>query len=277
MNNKFCAFILLHGRPNNVKTYDTLTRCGYTGDVYIIIDNEDKTADKYYENFGDKIIMFDKKEMSKTFDEADNFGDRKTIVYARNACFGIAKNLDVDNFIQLDDDYYWFGHRAIGGAKTTRSLDKIFSLLVDFVNNTPISTVCFSQGGDHIGGFAENKKVKRKAMNSFVCSVKKPFKFIGRINEDVNTYVRLGGLGCIFLTINNIQLDQKDTQSNTGGMTDIYIAGGTYIKSFYSVIINPSCVKVKTITAKFTRMHHSIKWGNAVPCIIDEKHKKEAG
>jgi len=270
----FCAFILTHGRPDNVITYDTLLRHGYTGPVYIVIDNEDKTADRYRKRFGDKVVVFDKLAVSKTFDEADNFNDRRAIVYARNSCFNIAKELGYKNFIQLDDDYYWFGHRTKDGAKSTRLLDKIFPILCDFVNNTQITTVCFSQGGDHIGGFDENKKIRRKAMNSFICSTKKPFEFVGRINEDVNTYVRLGGLGNIFLTINNIQLDQKDTQKNKGGMTDFYLLGGTYIKSFYSVIINPSCVKVKTMTSKYNRLHHSIKWENAVPEIIDQKYKK---
>jgi len=276
MKNKFVAFILSHGRPDNVITFDKLKQHGYTGRIIIVIDNEDKTYKKYYDNFGKQnVIMFDKKEIAKKFDEVDNFDNRKTIVYARNACFKIAADLGIDNFIQLDDDYYWFGHRTKQGAKTTRSLDSIFSHLVDFVNDTKITTVCFSQGGDHIGGYDDNKKIKRKAMNSFVCSTKKPFNFIGRINEDVNTYTRLGGLGKIFFTINNIQLDQKDTQTNKGGMTDVYLIGGTYIKSFYSVIVNPSCVKVKTITGKHTRMHHHINWNNAVPCIIDEKYKKK--
>jgi hypothetical protein len=275
MKNNFTAFILSHGRPDNVITFEKLKSHGYTGRIIIVIDNEDKTAEKYYKNFGkENVVMFDKKEMSNKFDQVDNFDNRKTIVYARNACFYIAKDLGIDNFIQLDDDYYWFGHRTKDGAKTTRSLDSIFSYLVDFVNETQVTTVCFSQGGDHIGGFDDSKKIRRKAMNSFVCSSKKPFSFIGRINEDVNTYTKLGSLGNIFFTINNIQLDQKDTQANNGGMTDVYLIGGTYIKSFYSVIVNPSCVKVKTITAKHTRMHHHINWNNAVPCIIDEKYKK---
>ena len=111
-------------------------------------------------------------------------------------------------------------------------------------------------------------------MNSFVCDVDRFFQFKGRINEDVNTYVHLGGLGYIFFTIMNIQLDQYDSQSKKGGMTDIYIDGGTYIKSFYSVIINPSCVKIKMMGVNRKRLHHSIDWDNAVPCIINEKYRK---
>ena len=36
----FAVFILTHGRADNVKTYKTLKRFGYTGKIYIIIDNE---------------------------------------------------------------------------------------------------------------------------------------------------------------------------------------------------------------------------------------------
>jgi len=275
MRKDFCAFILSHARPNNVKTYNTLKNCGYTGDIKIIIDNEDETQNQYFNNFGvSNVIIFDKKEISKTFDECDNFDNRKTIVYARNFCNDIASKLGYKYYIQLDDDYYWFGYRTPNGAKTTRKLDNILNIFIEYLEKTKITSIAFSQGGDHIGGYDENKKISRKAMNSFICSTDRPFKFIGRINEDVNTYVYLGGLGYLFFTIMNFQLDQKDTQSNKGGMTSTYLDGGTYVKSFYSVIINPSCVKVKSIGLQNKRLHHSISWENAVPMIIDEKYKK---
>jgi len=274
MQNDFCAFILSHGRPHNVTTYDKLRQHGYSGPIYIIIDNEDKSASGYYDKYGDEVIMFDKLAVSKTFDQADNFKDRKTIVYARNFCFEIAKTLGHKHFIQLDDDYYWFGLRSINGAVSTRNLDNIFSCLVEFLKETNVTTIAFSQGGDHIGGYDESKFVSRKAMNSFICSTNNSFKFIGRINEDVNTYVKLGSLGKMFFTIRNIQLDQKDTQSNTGGMSDVYFNSGTYIKSFYTILFSPSCVKIRLMGIHNRRLHHSISWKNAVPVIIREGHKK---
>lgn len=274
MRNDFCAFILTHGRPDNVRTYKTILKHGYTGKIYIIIDNEDKTADKYYENFGDKVIMFDKLAISKTFDEADNFDNRKTIIYARNACFKIAEDLGIKYFIQLDDDYNSFMYRTVNGSKQIKNLDNIFTYMLDFLINTNITTVAFSQGGDHIGGYKDDIKIKRKAMNSFICSTERKFNFIGRINEDVNAYVYLGGLGYIFFTIMNIMLCQQQTQNNKGGMTDIYLLSGTYVKSFYSILFNPSCVKIRLMGSTGTRLHHSISWDNAVPVIIDHKYKK---
>jgi hypothetical protein len=107
----FVAFILTHGRPDRVHTYNTLKKLGYTGRIVIVIDNEDKTADEYRKRFGDQVYQFDKAGIATRMDEGDNFGDRRAIVYARNACFEIAEELGIDYFIQLDDDYTEFRYR----------------------------------------------------------------------------------------------------------------------------------------------------------------------
>ena len=56
-NKDFAVFILTHGRPDNVKTLSTLKKCGYTGNVYFIVDNEDKTIDTYIKNFGSEFVI----------------------------------------------------------------------------------------------------------------------------------------------------------------------------------------------------------------------------
>lgn len=276
MRSDFVAFILTHGRPNRVKTYELLRKCWYTGRIILVVDNEDECIDEYFEKYKNDVVVFNKPFIANTFDTCDNQDNRKTIVYARNACFSLAKELGYKYFIELDDDYYYFGHKEPNQSSCyIYNLDRMFEIFVEYLENSPITSVAFAQGGDHIGGFDGNIMCKRKAMNSFVCSVDKPFKFIGRINEDVNTYVRLGGLGYIFLTVMNVKLDQLDTQTNNGGMTDVYLDSGTYVKSFYSVMLNPSCVKVKAMSGgKCARLHHSINWNSAVPCIIRQEYKK---
>lgn len=42
-------------------------------------------------------------------------------------------------------------------------------------------------------------------------------------------------------------LHQMQTQKNAGGMTETYLESGTYLKSFYSVMYAPSCVKLNTM------------------------------
>lgn len=274
MENNFAVFILTHGRPNNVKTLKLIRARGYTGKVYFIVDNEDKTIKEYQNNFGiENVKIFDKKAMADKVDEGNNFDNRKVIIHARNYCFELANELGLKYFIQFDDDYYSLGYRYIEGERKINNLDKVFEIMIEFYKNIPAKTICFSQGGDHIGGFS-GIKLKRKAMNSFLCSTDRPFQFIGSINEDVNTYTTLGSRGDLFLTFTNINLSQGDTQSNSGGMTDEYALTGTYVKSFHSVMMHPSGVKISMMNSKNPRLHHSVKWNNTTPMIIREKHKK---
>lgn len=276
MRSDFCAFILSHGRANNVRTYNLLRKCGYTGDIRILIDNEDEDLEEYFKVYGDEVVVFNKRFHAYKTDFVDNFDKQNQVVNARNYIWDIAKELGYKYFIELDDDYYYFGMRMPNeSACYIYDLDRVFTLLVEYLSNTTVTSIAFAQGGDHIGGFDGSVLVKRKVMNSFVCCVDRPFDFIGRINEDTTMYVRYGQTGKIFLTIMGLQLDQIDTQKNKGGLTDIYLDLGTYIKSFYSVIVCPSCVKVKPMGVSSKRLHHSISWDNAVPCIINEKHKKK--
>tara|TARA_A100001515_G_C4567940_1_gene208778 strand:- start:128 stop:988 length:861 start_codon:yes stop_codon:yes gene_type:complete len=279
--NNYCVFILSNGRPDDVITYKTLKKCGYTGKVFIVVDDKDSKIDQYKKNF-ENVIVFNKNLISKKFDQFDNFKNKNTVVYARNACFEIAKKLGYKYFIQLDDDYRAFEYRKIKNNKlaveSVKSLDNVFAIMVRFISETPTTSIALAQGGDFIGGvnndFAVKGGLKRKAMNSFVCSTDKPFYFYGRINEDVNTYVLLGSRGYLFFTTHLASLVQKQTQKTRGGMSDVYLDNGTYLKSFYSVICSPSSVKIKALNANHKRVHHSIKWINAVPKIISEGYKK---
>jgi hypothetical protein len=273
MNKEFAVFILTHGRADNIITIKTLRSSGYTGDIYFIVDNEDKTIDKYYKNFSkEKVKVFDKKKYADNVDEGNNFDERRTITHARNASFDIAKELGLKYFIELDDDYTSFSYRYDRGLKI-KNLDKTFAIFLKFYKSTKVKSIAFSQGGDHIGGF-QGTKLKRKAMNSFICSTERPFKFVGAMNEDVNTYTTLGSRGDIFLTFTSVQLNQIETQSQEGGITDMYLLYGTYCKSFTTVMMMPSSVTIKEMGNKNRRLHHSIKWKNTVPVILNEEHKK---
>tara|TARA_R110000868_G_C10840167_1_gene760000 strand:+ start:423 stop:1274 length:852 start_codon:yes stop_codon:yes gene_type:complete len=277
----FVIFILTNGRPNNVHTARSLRNHGYTGKIILVIDDEDKTAEAYLDKFKD-VEVFSKKEIAQEFDEADNFDDRRSIVYARNACFKIAEKLGVKYFIQMDDDYTRFEYRVYTNERQKPSfienLDSVFSALLNFYKDSNFSTISMAQGGDFIGGknnrMAKRPTLFRKCMNSFICSTDRPFKFVGRINEDVNTYVNKQSIGLLMGTIPFVSLVQNQTQSNKGGMTELYLDSGTYIKSFYTVMFSPSSVYIKPMGDKHLRLHHHVKWDSAVPKLISEKHKK---
>ena len=281
-NKAFGAFILTHGRPDRVFTYETMREAGYTGPIWIVIDDEDKTAPEYRKRFGDQVLVFSKAEIAKRFDEADNFYDRRSIVYARNACFDLAEQVGCRDFIQLDDDYTGFFYRFDAdhfyGGWAVRSMDALCDAMTAYLDRIPALTIAFSQGGDHIGGGESHGlraiRAKRKAMNTFFCRTDRRFDFVGRINEDVNTYVGAGRRGDLLLTLMSVQVNQMQTQSNAGGMTELYLDSGTYIKTFYTVMMAPSCVKVSTMGRVNRRIHHRVRWRSAVPMILREEHRK---
>lgn len=284
MNKDFAIFILTHGRADNVITLDTLKKCGYTGKVFLVIDNEDKRADEYFERYGRKmVIQFDKKKYADECDECNNFDERRTITMARNASFDIAKQVGVKYFMQLDDDYTKFEYRFADKQNTkllvrrVGDLNTVIKLHLAFYKKTTFKSIAFAQGGDFIGGVdGDYLLAKRKCMNSFLCSTDRPFKFVGAMNEDVNTYTTLGSRGDLFLTVPLVSLTQKPTQQQAGGISDMYLKYGTYCKAFTTVMNMPSSVKVVMINTSNPRLHHKINWKNTVPKIISEELRKQS-
>lgn len=284
LRNDFCVFILTHGRADRVYTYKTLKKEGCSAPIYLVIDNEDDQEEEYKKRFGEEsVIVFDKLARSKKVDTPDLSEDRRTIVYARNECFDIARELGYRYFLELDDDYTDFQYRWASKnhkkllIKSATNLDDIFEMMLQFLDGSGALTVAFAQGGDMIGGVEAgnfHKGLLRKAMNTFFCDIEKPFQFLGRINEDVNTYTSLGSKGKLIFTYTGFMITQKTTQSNAGGMTETYLDMGTYLKSFYSVIYSPSCVKISEMGDAHKRIHHAVNWDKCVPQILNEKWKK---
>jgi hypothetical protein len=284
----FVAFILTHGRADNVKTVKSLERAGYTGKILFIVDNEDAQAEKYRQNFGaENVIVFDKKAIAKTFDMCDNFGKRNSITCARNICFEIAKERGITHFVELDDDYTEFSWNFDKEFKYKNhvwitDLDKVINIILDFLDFTPTLSIALSQGGDVIGGglgrmmntVGISRGAKRKAMNSFFCRTDRQVGFLGLMNEDVNTYVTKGTRGDLFFTVNLARLEQGETQKTDGGISELYRSFGTYVKSFYTVMQAPSCVKLRMLNTSSPRLHHRIIWDAVTPKILSPEYKK---
>ena len=226
MSNKrnFAVFILTHGRADNVITTKTLREQGYTGRIYYIVDNLDEQISLYQKNFGkENVIIFDKIYAMSITDTEDNFKDKRAVVYARNMCHKIAKDLNLTHFLELDDDYTMFDVRFEKDYKMKlekiKNLDRLFEKILDYLDNTQCKSIALAQGGDYIGGVNGllKKGLKRKVMNTFFCRTDRPFRFYGKINEDVNCYTLNGSRGELYLTLTELAIEQKQTQANMGG------------------------------------------------------------
>lgn len=80
MRKDFACIVISHGRPE-CSTVKVLRECGYTGKIYIVVDDEDKTLPEYVERYGNDVHVFHKEE---SFDTGDLGGSKACGVFARN-------------------------------------------------------------------------------------------------------------------------------------------------------------------------------------------------
>lgn len=211
----------------------------------------------------------------------DNFDFMNVVVYARNAVYDIAKEKGYKWFIVLDDDYraveFTIDGKYFNFLKSNATLDYVFLETFNFFEKTNLKIFSWAQGADL---FIVKHICKRKAMNVFFCSTERRVKFLGKINEDVNMFSRYNQLGDMMFTIPIVSIEQKQTQTHTG-MTEAYLAYGTYHKSFYSVIQCPSFIKVCVYPYSGSnchtqnRIHHIVDVRHGYPCLISSRYKKE--
>lgn len=282
----FCVFIMTYGRADNIKTYRTLMEyenTSFNQDFYLICSDDDSHLQDYKDKFGKRVLVFNKQAMIPYLDKGDNFDRYGVILYARNICFSFASKMGYRYFVELDDDYDILSQRIFYDneklmMKKITDYDKLFKVHLDFLKNTPCRTITMSQHGDYIGGVGNanaKRGHQRKVMNSFFCDVQEPFVFEGTINEDVNYYTSSGRVGVLNFNLFGFALNQESTQQSSGGMTEGYLDGGTYLKSFYSVLYTPSAVKIGYIGhGENKRLHHKVNSNYCYPKILDEKYTK---
>lgn len=188
--------------------------------------------------------------------------------------------MNIETFIEIDDDITGFEWRLTAYGESIyysikNNIDDILTVLIEFYEKCGrIDCLSIGQtGGDFTGGGVNKPLSKRKMMGFFICSTRRRFEFIGRINEDVNTYAAKARAGNLFIMQMMIVFHTITTQSQKGGLTEIYLEYGTYLKSFYSVMYCPSGVKVMLFCDgqqknEQGRYHHNINWNAVAPKIL---------
>lgn len=171
MSDDFAVFILTHGRADNVVTYNTIRKQGYTGPIYLICDNEDEQLEEYRVKYGTEAVkVFDKQKAYDNTDTMDNFNEHRAIIYGRNESFKIAKDLGLKHFLQLDDDYdrIEFRYPKYGKllTKEVRNMDLVIASMINFLDKSGALTVALCQNGDFVGGAQGDNCKKRTSAKS---------------------------------------------------------------------------------------------------------------
>ena len=278
---RFAVFILSHGRANDLKTAVMLEKYNYHGDWYVVIDDEDSQEPIYRQKFGRRVLQFNKKEIADRTDTGDMDTDRRVGVFARNKIQEFAHELGYKYHLQLDDDFTAISYRYQEGQRVRHmnctNLDKLFSVLCDYMDTAPVTWLSLSLSSYYLGGVKSKnweKKLIPKTMGSFLMRRDHPVWFRMRMNDDITTTILNWHRGNICFSVLDLQVQTPETQSAKGGMTDIYQDNGTYRKSFYSVLCCPSFVKVGKQGITNYRIHHEIEWNNCTPKILNQRWKK---
>lgn len=248
MNKNFAVFILSHSRASNIKTIKTLRNSGYTGRIFIVLDDEDVMKEDYIRIYGTKnVIVFSKEEWKKKTDTITNEKDYESPVYARNFISCFAKEKGYKYYMMLDDDITSFNIRYIKNGKLKscklKNADSYFFNITKFMEtNKHISYIGTGNAGSYIGG-AEGRFSKGIHIGDFsqslLCS--KQVEFKGIFNEDENMSMIESMVGNLCMVDLHVSHSSPKRKSNKGGLKKEYDSTNDYYINMFSVICCPSC------------------------------------
>lgn len=278
MRDDFAVIIISHGRPQ-CQTVSVLKECGYTGEYYIVVDDEDDTFNEYAAKHG--LLRLHPFHKSVCFDIMDNFkGPNSIATFARNECWNLARKKNLKYFLMLDDDLksLSFRYNLDGKLKGTKAsnLDVVFSQCCEYIQDSNISCLGFGLAMDYIGGIERFYNYsKRSVMNTFFCRSDKQFDFCGRYSEDFITPVHENKIGNLFLGFTGLQAQfevwEQGKEKQTGGCQGVYLDIGAYTLRFYAVIAHPDCIYIRE---SGEGLDNTTAYNNAYPKIISDRWRK---
>lgn len=276
---KFAVFILSHKRADRVETFATLKNAGYTGKIYVVVDNQDPMLEKYQERFGDDVLVFDKQIYIDKTDTLETDRKRSSAVYARNFIEDAAKKFNLDVFGMFDDDvlnlrYRWIECGKIRSMKVYQGLDDILNYYIEYMLRSNFQAISFGNVMTFVGGIdgLESRLSKeRLTFQIHIRNTKYPLEWKSIINNDSITELQSIKLGNIWLSIPWIVYDSPVMNTLSGGMKSVYDSLSSFSRAFYATIAEPSCCLPRFRKDKFNIGRNN---NSAYPMIISGRYKK---
>lgn len=279
MRSDFAVLILTHGRAHDQVTFHELEKRGYTGKVYLVIDDLDEQREEYERLYGDSVIVFDKREYAKRVDTMTTKDELRSVVFARNAAYDIAADLGLSYFAMFDDDFSSFTFRYVKGGKLVSApvtdFDALFKSMVAFLEVSGVTSLNIASGGALIGGVqgAYGKGMGWSISGACVVNATDRMRFIGILNEDVNATLLGANGGKAILEIYSVTKGTPQRGTNDGGLRELYDENRQYVREFYSMLVHPSGMKL--IVSKDSASLRKSK-AFLYPKIISGRWKKDA-
>lgn len=93
MRDDTVLFIITHQRAEKQLTLNYLKKAGYSGEIFLVVDNKDKDLEMYKKKYKDMLLIFDKEDYAKDVDAHINKFPMNGALFARNACIDFAKKM----------------------------------------------------------------------------------------------------------------------------------------------------------------------------------------
>lgn len=280
------VFIPSYHRPDNLKTVKYLEKIGYDMErVYVFIDDEADDREEYKAataRYGCHLVVFDMTEARKRFDYVHRASvSRRSAGQARNMFQDYAKKVGIRYYVVMDDDTRDFQFRVKGIWTNNASGEVVkhtFDMVRDFMEKHRIGLFGVTQTGDYYGGNIVLSLWMRKVMNTTFYDTRFVYRgergvqdddtsmFTGMLNEGLFT----GSLR------DGIVLQQTQSATASGGLTDLYNECKLYNKAMVTPIQYPSAIHAERQALNGARLHHRIEYRYLAPCLMKGKRSNIA-
>lgn len=279
---KFAVFILSHKRAYRVETYDTLIRGGYTGKIYIVVDNQDPMLNVYQERFGDSVLVFDKQTYIDKTETLETSKMKSSAVYARNAIEQYARDFVLDVFGMFDDDiisfrYRWIDGKVVRSLSVNGGLDLVFESYAQYILDTGIACTSFPFTMFYVSGVHElNKRISeyRHTYQIHIRNAHKPVEWKGIINHDTITQLLTAKYGYIWWSIPHLVFDAKPMNKESGGLKEVYDSLRDLDMAFIAVMTCPDCCVITASNGERSTLQIKENKYTSYPMIVSSRYKK---
>lgn len=278
----FAVFILSHKRADRVETYDTLRKGGYSGKIYVVVDNQDPMLERYQERFLDDVLVFDKQTYIDSSETLETTRMKSSAVYARNAIEQYAKDFELDVFGMFDDDvvnmrYRWVEEETVRSLSVRGGLDSVFEYYGQYMLDTDIACTSFPFTMFYVSGVHDLDKRITECRHTYqihIRNVHKPVEWIGIINHDTISQLLTMKLGYIWWSIPHLVFDAKPMNKESGGLKEVYDALKDFDMAFLAVIACPDCCKITTSNGQRSTLQIKENKYASYPMIVSQRYKK---
>ncbi len=279
-------FIPSYQRSNNIKTAKYFVeKIGYNAkNIHVVIDDEADDIEQYTEEcerLGCNLHIFNMQESIKRYDYVHRVSTlRRSAGQGRNMFYDIAKQLNIDFYIVIDDDTRQYEVKPFAvymrGA-ILEDFEMVFEGVKEFMQRQKIGVFGLSQTGDMFA-VPDNKMFRKKVMNTTFCNIKYIYRGEkSALDSDTSLFVNVMNEGLFTGSLGTgLALNPTSSATQKGGLTPTYNENRLLSKALVIPIQFPSLCHAERQKKNGGRLHHRIKYKHLFPCIIKGKRSNIA-